>query len=51
MHGYGKMTWNDVDSKTGTQVKNTYKGDMFANVIQGQGILRKSNGDTYEGEF
>ena len=51
MHGYGKMTWLETHPKTGTQVKNTYKGEMFANVIQGQGVLHKSNGDTFDGEF
>lgn len=48
MHGHGKMSW--YDSKN-SQTKNTYKGDMFANVIQGYGVLTKSNGDSYEGEF
>jgi len=28
-----------------------YKGDMFANVIQGRGRLTRANGDWYEGEF
>ena len=48
MHGHGKMSWYDSGN---TQTKNTYKGDMYANVIQGYGVLSKSNGDSYEGEF
>lgn len=28
-----------------------YKGDMFANVIQGRGKLTRSNGDVFDGEF
>jgi hypothetical protein len=28
-----------------------YKGEMFANVIQGRGKLTRANGDVYEGEF
>ena len=48
MHGHGKMSWYDSNN---SQTKNTYKGDMFANVIQGYGVLTKSNGDSYEGEF
>ena len=51
MHGYGKMSWIDIHPRTGAQLKNTYKGDMYANVIQGLGYLKKSNGDSYEGEF
>ena len=46
MHGHGKMSWVESDS-----TKCVYKGQMFANVIQGQGELTKSNGDFYTGEF
>ena len=51
MHGHGKMTWFDTNPSTGEQIKMVYKGNLFANVIQGMGILHKSNGDCYEGEF
>lgn len=46
MHGEGKLTWIERD---GTRI--VYKGQMFANVIHGFGIMRKSNGDYYKGEF
>ena len=32
-------------------MKIVYKGNFFANVIQGAGTLQKNNGDCYEGEF
>lgn len=52
MHGHGKMTWIEVPNASGTTpIKNTYKGDMYANVIHGRGYLKRSNGDYYEGEF
>lgn len=51
MHGHGKMTWNEQSNASNQQIKNTYKGDMYANVIHGKGVLKRSNGDYYEGEF
>lgn len=52
MHGHGKMTWIETPNSSGTTpIKNTYKGDMYANVIHGRGYLKRSNGDYYEGEF
>lgn len=55
------MTWFESTGKgtnTSThgnersnQIKNTYKGDMYSNVIHGRGYLKRSNGDSYEGEF
>ena len=51
MHGFGKMTWQEQPGADGVAIKNTYKGDMYANVIHGKGALKRSNGDFYEGEF
>ena len=46
------MTWIEVPNTSGaTPIKNTFKGDMYANVIHGRGYLKRSNGDYYEGEF
>ena len=51
MHGHGKMTWYETTKGTGDKIKNTYKGDMYSNVIHGRGLLKRSNGDFYDGEF
>lgn len=45
MHGNGKLSWNEGE------IRCIYKGQLFANVIQGSGILTKSSGDKYKGEF
>ena len=45
------MTWTENSNSVSGQIKNTYKGDMFANVMHGKGVLKRSNGDYYEGEF
>ena len=39
MHGHGKMTWFDTHPTSGEQIKIIYKGNFFANVIQGMGVL------------
>jgi hypothetical protein len=48
MHGNGKLSW--PEPALGNKL-TVYKGDMFANVIQGKGRLQRGNGDVYEGEF
>lgn len=52
MHGEGKLTWHEnSNNKNKPPIKCVYKGQMFSNVIHGVGILEKSTGDRYEGEF
>lgn len=48
MHGEGKMTWSAPGNDS---LRLVYKGDFYCNVIQGTGILKKSNGDSYKGFF
>ena len=48
MHGEGKMTWHANNNEV---MKIVFKGDFYANVIQGTGTLKKSNGDIYKGFF
>lgn len=49
MHGIGKLTW--IEPGSSGKLMTIYKGDMFANVIQGRGKLTRSNGDVFDGEF
>ena len=42
------MTWHANNNEA---MKIVFKGDFYANVIQGTGTLKKSNGDIYKGFF